>query len=378
MLRLLIRFSIDMTSSAYHLDPRAWRNQLPAWIVQDDPYQRMVASMKRSLQAIADKCDRADEQGNLLGAFGGQALYKAAGCSARSMWTHIDRFSAMGYVVCIGRGGRFANRTLANIYGIPGRRGGLDHRRARRELRTMDKGRDGKFRPTIIQPGEQAMLWRPESGGSSSSCPSPPGPSSPRGSAEKLHTPREKLHTPPCAELHTTIRPDGHPDEKDHGALRPKSAPKRLGHVHALDLTDMRRLLALFDRAVTLGLADPSENGRMQFVAAAEHARRLARRNAPGLFASIVNDGRWLYITQRDEEAAAARWRSYQSPRPTPPEPLPRSPRPELSADARIAAAAQKLGAQLRRDPFRIIKTQFRDWSRQRFDAAVAEVEASR
>lgn len=146
------------------------------------------------------------------------------------------------------------------------------------------------------------------------------------------------------------------------------------------DLTKTGRLLALFDRAVERGLIEQSEDGRLRFLAAAEHALRCADQNPAGMFASIVNGGRWLYITHADEEAAAARLREMHrgTRRPTI---APERPRPrmatELSPDARLVLAAQQVATRLKRDAFRLLQAQ-QGWTRERYDRAVHELEASR
>lgn len=80
-----------------------------------------------------------------------------------------------------------------------------------------------------------------------------------------------------------------------------------LSNVVAADLTDTRRLLELFRQAVAVGRLPGSEHARLQFVAAAEHARAIGTRNPFGLFAAIVRRNLWHVITQGDEDAAARR-----------------------------------------------------------------------
>ena len=63
----------------------------------------------------------------------------------------------------------------------------------------------------------------------------------------------------------------------------------------------------LFEDAVARRLVGRSEAGRLQFVAAAEHARAVASKNACGLFARLVRDGLWHHATQAAEEAACGR-----------------------------------------------------------------------
>ena len=49
---------------------------------------------------------------------------------------------------------------------------------------------------------------------------------------------------------------------------------------------------------------------RLNFFAAAEHARAVGTRNSCGLFATIVRRGLWQYITLADEDAARAKLQS--------------------------------------------------------------------
>ena len=62
--------------------------------------------------------------------------------------------------------------------------------------------------------------------------------------------------------------------------------------------------MELHAQACARGLADPSEAGRLRFIALAVHARRYATRNAPGLFAWLLRERKWGFITQEDEDLA--------------------------------------------------------------------------
>jgi len=70
------------------------------------------------------------------------------------------------------------------------------------------------------------------------------------------------------------------------------------------DLSDPSRLLRLHAQAATEGRITRSENDRLKFFAAAEHARAVGTKNPCGLFAAIVNRGLWSYITQAAEDRA--------------------------------------------------------------------------
>jgi hypothetical protein len=83
--------------------------------------------------------------------------------------------------------------------------------------------------------------------------------------------------------------------------------PPTLSHIVPEDLRDTGRLLALFAQATQQGLIEASEYERLQFVAAAEHARAVGEASPCGLFMYIVRNQLWQYITQDQEEAARQR-----------------------------------------------------------------------
>jgi hypothetical protein len=107
----------------------AWHNKLPAWILDDDGYRSLGQGPAKTLQAIANRCDRprnkkvnSHHSGVLLPCFGGQSLYDDALCSARTFWRHLPILIGSGYVIELSRGGS----ENANVYGIPSQRGELD------------------------------------------------------------------------------------------------------------------------------------------------------------------------------------------------------------------------------------------------------------
>ncbi len=77
-----------------------------------------------------------------------------------------------------------------------------------------------------------------------------------------------------------------------------------LRHVVPDDLRDSNRLLKLFDQARRLGLVNGSSMAKLQFFGAAERAKARARRNACGLFVSIIRQNLFRYISQDEEDAA--------------------------------------------------------------------------
>lgn len=70
------------------------------------------------------------------------------------------------------------------------------------------------------------------------------------------------------------------------------------------DLADTSRLCGLFEQAQARGWVGRSEAERLKFFAAAEHARRFARKSVEGLFVSVVKRGLWQHLTLSDEDAA--------------------------------------------------------------------------
>jgi hypothetical protein len=166
------------------------------------------------------------------------------------------------------------------------------------------------------------------------------------------------------------------------GAHRPGGLPPRkpaLRHLVPEDLVDTDRLLALHGQAVEAGLAAASEWGRLRFVAAAEHARVVGTRNPCGLFMRLVLGGLWHFATADDETAASLRLRRHlhggpPERRAEPAAALP--PGQERSADARLVrevrAALSRAG--YRGDAFPHLRRQRPDFTRERWDRAVAEL----
>ena len=154
-----------------------------------------------------------------------------------------------------------------------------------------------------------------------------------------------------------------------------------LRHVVSEDLKDTGRLLDLYDQAVGLGLVTDSEHDRLRFVAAAEHARIIGTKNPCGLFVRLVRAGLLHFVTYDDEVAASVRIRRHLSGEIPESRPGPRvgivPARPELSDDARLVQAvrAAASGAGYRGDAFPLLKRQKPEWTRERWDGAVAELD---
>ena len=155
-----------------------------------------------------------------------------------------------------------------------------------------------------------------------------------------------------------------------------------LKHIVPQDLRETARLLELHAQAVDSGLLGSSDNDRLNFVAAAEHARVIGTENPCGLFARLVRAKLWHYLTQDDEDTANRRLKSFLHDVPTglagglivKPAPVKE---PELSEDARLVRAvkAALLKAGYRGDPFPQFRREKPEWTRERWDQAVRELE---
>jgi hypothetical protein len=177
---------------------------------------------------------------------------------------------------------------------------------------------------------------------------------------------------PPCSTMERPAFParsaDADPGKPDLHNVMPE------------DLKDTGRLLDLYDQAVGDGLVTKSEHDRLRFVAAAEHARIIGTRNPCGLFVRLVRGGLMHFATHDDETAASARIRQhlYGS---APPERRAEQGMDfhrghKLSEDARLVQAVRAVAARAgyRGDAFALLKRQKPEWTRQRWDLAVAEL----
>ncbi len=87
------------------------------------------------------------------------------------------------------------------------------------------------------------------------------------------------------------------------GVPVPVGVRKRtVGYVVRTDLEDRSRVDALWRRAADAGLCTKSESDRLLVFGAASHALRVATRNAPGLFATVLNRRLWSFVSAEDEE----------------------------------------------------------------------------
>jgi hypothetical protein len=148
------------------------------------------------------------------------------------------------------------------------------------------------------------------------------------------------------------------------------------------DLSDTGRLLELHVQAVAAGLVPASEWGRLRFVAAAEHARAVGAKNPCGLFAALVRSGSLHFATEDDAQAASVRIRRHLYGTAPPGRSAAEQGgmlrgMPQLSEDARLVQAvrASAARARFRGDPFPLLKRQRPEWTRDRWDRALEELE---
>ena len=170
-----------------------------------------------------------------------------------------------------------------------------------------------------------------------------------------------------------------HPNSGSAG-MKPVSALPfpTLDDVRPEDVADVGRTLELHRQAVAKGLADPSEDGRLKFLAVAEHARGFGARNPGGLFIALLRRGAWAFATQADEDAARRRLRDHlRGPSLSPVATLSsrQSARPVLSEDARAVLRLRSAlaAAGYRGDPFPQVRRHDPSWTRERWDRASAD-----
>ena len=152
-----------------------------------------------------------------------------------------------------------------------------------------------------------------------------------------------------------------------------------LQHIVPDDLRDTERLLALFEQAQRQGLIGTSDRARLTFLATAEHACVIGSSNPCGLFAALIRRQLWHYVTDRDEDAASARlkqhWYGREGPRRPAPPPIPTEP-PALSKDAFMVRELYRelARAGFQGDAFGWVHRAYPEWTRARWDHAVAEL----
>jgi len=156
-----------------------------------------------------------------------------------------------------------------------------------------------------------------------------------------------------------------------------RTPPPTLREVTLADLSDVGRLLTLYQQARARGWLRGGEAEQLNVVAAAVHARRVGQEPCR-LFVALLRDRRWEVITQEDEDQACALLRAHRDG------PLRRSaaeacapvPDASLSDDARFALLAPQVLRQVgwRGEPFLGVKLHDPTWTRARWEQAQAEL----
>jgi hypothetical protein len=183
------------------------------------------------------------------------------------------------------------------------------------------------------------------------------------------------------------------PERNANASANSTGAKPNLKRVTLADLKDPARLAELHAQAVAEKLITGSENDRLQFFAAAERAKTVGSKNPPGLFVRIVRSGLWRFLSQDDEEAARRKIRALLYPEARPEsngrhgpfsglsddlsmDKRSEAPRPRLSEDALIVRAVTNAlkRAGYRGDPFYALKRERPEWTRDRWNAALAEL----
>jgi hypothetical protein len=126
-----------------------------------------------------------------------------------------------------------------------------------------------------------------------------------------------------------------------------------------------------------------SEADRLRFVGAAEHAMAVGKGNPPGLFMYLVRGRLWRYLMEEDEDRANARIKRElrgDSPSRSGGGLIGARVGSVLSEDARLVGEvrAAMIRAGVFRDTFPAFQRMNPDWTRERWEAAMAELGAPR
>ncbi len=263
----------------------------------------------------------------------------------------------------------------------------------------LTEAKERLYEPVADQPGEgegapEPAAPRPAQGESASEPPadtpaklSPPPAQKPGQTVTPLPIenkeplPRGAKHQKPASGGHAGVYISKSESKKTKAAAdRPT-----LRDVKPEDLRDPARLLDLHAQAMAAGYVSPSEIDRLNFFAAANHARVIGSRNPPGLFVRIVRSGLWNFLTQDDEEVARVELRRVLYPEAA----ARKSPRGEaaapfgggLSDDARFVRDITNLLRQrgiAESLMWRLVNRERPEWTRERWEAARAELRGER
>ena len=198
-------------------------------------------------------------------------------------------------------------------------------------------------------------------------------------------SPPYKQETLPAEESKNQKPATGGSGVCNHPSKTEEPTEPTLRNVVPADLKDTPRLMELHRQAVDAGLVTDSENDRIRFVGAAEHARSVGTQNPPGLFMRLIRSKLWHFITQDDENSARLRLHEYLygGPRagqglsfgsPCQPSPAAAPSRPSLSDDAKLVQVLRGKFVGQRVDIFVALR-QHAGWTRDRYERAVSEIE---
>lgn len=268
----------------------SWKNHLPRWILEDPHYKSLKSNPRRVLQVMADRCDSPDEDGNLVGCFGGEPLWKEIAIGNSTFWVHKKKLVVLGFLVVLKRGRQHRHHNDANIYGIPGKRGSLS----------------GRALTCLSNMGaRQPIANRPVNGVGSTP-----------------HDCNRVVRKPDGDVVH--IQDGGSPDSGHYhsdgilanGAMAPKHKNLGLGRLTVDDLSDTVRLMEIYDRAIQICWIERSEESALRFVSLAESALNWKKAENPcAIFVKNVKGNRTQFIRIDDEERAHRRlkeWRQDQ------------------------------------------------------------------
>src|SRR5512135_2459114 len=212
-------------------------------------------------------------------------------------------------------------------------------------------------------------------------APQPPQKTSPTctpSSLNKEPLPRESNNQKPASGGTTGV------SNSQSKETRPLDKPS-LRDVKPEDLRHPTRLLDLHAQAIAAGYISSSEADRLNFFAAAHHARIIGSRNPPGLFVRIVRSKLWNFLTQDDDDAARVLLRRalYSEEEAIPVRgqssyygEAPRRP-PVLSDDARFVRDITNVLRQRgipESSVWRLVNRERPEWTRERWDQAHAEL----
>ena len=105
------------------------------------------------------------------------------------------------------------------------------------------------------------------------------------------------------------------------GAEQKALGKPNLRDIRKEDLASISRVMELFDQALERGLVQEGFMDRLNFAAAAEHARVRGSSNPCGLFFHLVKKKLWRFITEGDEEAVRVKVKAYVYGEPEQPRP---------------------------------------------------------